>query len=64
MRRMNRVNKELREYIERNIFTQYELNNVGGHGIDYIKTVIQRCFEIIEEFGLDLNKDIDKLLIF
>ena len=54
---MNEVNKELREYIEKNIFPQYEANNVGGHGIDHIKTVIQRCFEIIEEFNLDVNKD-------
>lgn len=54
---MEKINQELKKYIEENILPQYVLNNIGGHGIEHIKTVIQRSFEIIEEFNLDINKD-------
>ncbi len=54
---MEKINKQLKQYIEENILPQYDLNNIGGHGIDHIKTVMIRCFEIIEEFKLDINKD-------
>lgn len=51
------INKGLKKYIEENILPQYDANNVGGHGIQHIKYVIKRSFEIIEEFNLDVNKD-------
>lgn len=51
------MNKELKQYIDEKILPQYDANNVGGHGRDHIETVIQRCFEIIKEFNLDLNED-------
>lgn len=54
---MLEVNKELKKYIGDRVFPQYDINNMGGHGIPHIQTVIQRCFEIIEEFGLDVNAD-------
>lgn len=54
---MEKINQELKKYIEENILPQYVLNNIGGHGIEHIKTVIQRSFEIIDEFNLDINKD-------
>lgn len=54
---MEKINQELKKYIEENILPQYVLNNIGGHGIEHIKTVIQRSFEIIEEFNIDINKD-------
>lgn len=54
---MNEINKELEKYIDDNIFPKYDLNNIGGHGIPHIKTVIYRCFEIINEFNLDVDKN-------
>lgn len=52
-----KINKELQKYIEENILTQYDKNNVGGHGRAHIDTVINRSFEIIEEFNLDVDPD-------
>ena len=37
---MEKINKQLKQYIEENILPQYDLNNIGGHGIDHIKTVM------------------------
>lgn len=54
---MNEINKELEKYIDDNIFPKYDLNNIGGHGIPHIKTVISRCFEIVNEFNLDVDKN-------
>ena len=51
------IDNKLKEYIENNIFIQYE-DNVGGHNLEHIKTVINRCFEIIKEFILDVSYDI------
>ena len=50
------MNKELKQYIDENILPKYD-DNIGGHGINHIKTVIDRCFEIIEEFNIDVNED-------
>ena len=51
------VNKELKKYIEENIFPEYSKNE-KGHGIDHIKYVIDRSFELVEENDLDVNPDI------
>ena len=48
------INKELQDYIENNIFSEYEKNE-KGHGIDHIKYVIQRSFQLVEENNLDVN---------
>ena len=48
------VNKELKNYIENNIFPEYEKNE-NGHGIDHIKYVIERSFQLIEENSLDVD---------
>lgn len=53
---MENINKELKQYMESNILPQYD-DNIGGHGKEHIETVIQRSFEIIEEFDLNVNKD-------
>lgn len=37
------INKELKKYIENNIFPIYEKNE-KGHGIEHIKYVIKRSF--------------------
>ena len=29
---MEEINKNLEEYIEKNVLPQYDTNNVGGHG--------------------------------
>ena len=54
---MEEINKDLKKCIEENILPQYENNNIGGHGIDHIKYVIERSFEIIKEFNLDVDKN-------
>lgn len=50
------INKELQAYIENNIFPEYEKNE-KGHGIDHIKYVIMRSFQLVEENNLDVNRD-------
>ena len=54
---MEEINKNLEEYIEKNVLPQYDANNVGGHGKEHIETVIHRSFEIVNEFHLEVNKD-------
>lgn len=50
------INKELKNYIENNIFPEYEKNE-KGHGIDHIRYVIERSFQLVEENKLDVNPD-------
>lgn len=50
------VNKELKEYIENEIFPQYEKND-KAHGIIHIKEVIRRAFELNNSLNLNLDKD-------
>ena len=50
------VNRNLKEYIENNIFPEYAKNEVA-HGIEHIKYVINRSFEIVIENKLDVNLD-------
>ena len=49
MNLINRVNPKLRKYIEESIFPLYDLNG-PSHGIKHIKVVIERSFQIIEEY--------------
>lgn len=51
------IEQELEEYLNKNILILYK-DNIGGHGISHIKQVVERCFEIIEEFKLDVSFDI------
>ena len=50
------INKKLKKYIEENIFPEYDKNE-KGHGIDHIKYVIDRSFELVKENKLDVNLD-------
>lgn len=50
------VNLELKDYIEKNIFPQYDKND-KGHGIIHILEVIRRSFELNENLGLNLDKN-------
>lgn len=51
---IKKVNSEILEYIERNIFTQYNSNDVG-HGLTHIYDVINRSFDLLENLKLDLD---------
>ena len=53
---MEEINKEIKKYIEEQVLPQYD-TNIGGHARDHIETVINRSFEIINEFNLDVNKN-------
>lgn len=50
------INKELKKYIEDNIFPIYDKNE-KGHGIEHIKYVIKRSFQLVKENNLDVNYD-------
>lgn len=50
------INEKLKEYIENNVFPEYDKNE-KGHNIDHIKYVINRSFELINENKLDVNHD-------
>lgn len=51
---MFKVNVELKKYIEEKILTLYD-DNIGGHGIEHINSVISRSFELVDEFKLDVD---------
>ncbi len=48
------IDQKLKKYIDEVILPQYN-SNIGGHGIEHIKDVINRSFELNEVFNLDLN---------
>ena len=50
------INQELKQYIENNIFPEYNKNEIG-HGINHIKYVIDRSFELVKENNLEVNLD-------
>ena len=52
---MIKVDKDLINYVESNIMSQYVNNNYGGHGWEHIQDVINRSFELMEKFTLDIN---------
>lgn len=54
--RVDRVNKELKKYMDENILPLY-VDNIGGHGPDHINLVIERSFELIDIFHLDVDVD-------
>jgi len=51
---MKEIRKEIVEYIEKEIFPLYERNE-KGYGIEHIKKVINRSFDLIKD--LDVNKE-------
>lgn len=48
------INNELINYVENNIFKEYDKNE-KAHGIDHIKYVIDRSFELVNENNIDVN---------
>ena len=59
MNLIDKVNPELRKYVEENVFPMYKLNG-ESHGISHINQVIKRTFEIVEEYERK-NPDKEKL---
>jgi uncharacterized protein len=56
MMNIERVNSELRQYIEREILPRYEKND-DGHQLSHIETVLRRSFELMTKNKLDLDYD-------
>ena len=50
------MNIDLYNYLNNVILPKYE-NNIGGHDVEHIQYVVNRSYEIINEFSLDVNKD-------
>ena len=53
--RLNKVNSNLKKYIQENILPEYRLND-GGHNSEHVKYVLKRAFELAKED--DINYDI------
>lgn len=51
---MCQIKEEIKQYIEKSIFPQYEKNE-EGHGINHIYDVIRRSFDIIEQNNLKVD---------
>ena len=54
-RKINKVNNELKQYIEGKILPEYELN-YGGHNSEHVKYLLKRAFELAD--GYEINYDI------
>lgn len=48
------MNEELVDYIETQIFPQYDKKE-SGHGINHIKTVIDRSLKFAKDYDVDIN---------
>jgi len=53
---MKNINPGLKKYIEEKLFPQYNQNE-EGHGINHIKDVIRRSFDLIEQNELKLDSN-------
>lgn len=53
--KLSRVNDKLKQYIEENIFPEYDLND-DGHNIDHVQYVMKRAFELADTY--EINYDI------
>ena len=49
-----KLNNDLKEYIEAEIFPQYNKNE-AGHGINHIKKVIDRSLKFAKDYDVDIN---------
>ena len=49
------INKKLKKYIEKNIMNKYKDDNYGGHGWEHIQDVINRSFELMDKFALEVD---------
>ena len=53
---LDRIDKNIKEYIENNVLPEYEKNE-QGHGKNHIDYVIRRSFELIDQNNLEVNFD-------
>ncbi len=53
-----KINNELKKYIENAIMKQYINNNYGGHDWKHIQDVINRSFELMTKFNLEIDHNI------
>lgn len=51
---LEKIDKNVKEYIENKVLPEYDKNE-QGHGINHIKYVIRRSFELIAQNDLDVN---------
>lgn len=49
-----KLNNNLKQYIETQVFPQYNKNE-AGHGINHIKTVIERSMKFAKDYDVDIN---------
>ena len=49
-----KLNNDLKQYIETQVFPQYNKNE-AGHGINHIKTVIERSMKFAKDYDVDIN---------
>ena len=54
---LDSINKELKDYIEANVFPEYNKNEIA-HGIEHIHTVIKRSFQLIKQNDLEVNYNV------
>jgi uncharacterized protein len=57
MKHQAKVNPKLKQYIEENVFPQYQKND-GGHQADHAERVISRSFQLAQTLSEDLDDDI------
>ena len=48
------INKNLKNYIEKNIFKEYSKNE-EAHGINHINYVINRCMDLSKDKDININ---------
>ncbi len=48
------INSDLKSYIEEDIYPLYS-DNIGGHGLEHIKEVTRRSFELANKFNLEVD---------
>lgn len=49
-----KINGDLKKYIEKSVLPLYD-TNIAGHGREHIEFVIERSFELVREFDLDVD---------
>lgn len=57
MEYITKINKNLYDYLNSKILPRYN-ENIGGHDVAHINYVVNRCFELIEEFNLNVDYNI------
>lgn len=49
-----KIDGDLKKYIEKSVLPLYD-TNIAGHGREHIEFVIERSFELVREFDLDVD---------